>query len=72
MVKKKTSAPDKNRCLTCLGYVLSIVSVEAKFGSAKAVAQWAKALATKPGDLSLVLGTHTVEGENQLPVVLCQ
>lgn len=67
LVKKKKSAPDKNRCLKCLGYIQYIVRVEAKSGRAKEVAQWAKAL-----DLSLILGTHTVEGENQLRVILCQ
>lgn len=72
LVKIKKSDPDKNRCLKCLGYLQYMVRVEAKSGRAKEVAQWAKALVTRPGDPSLILGTHTVEGENQLPVTLCQ
>lgn len=28
--------------------------------------QWVKVMETKPGDLSLIPGTHMVEGERQL------
>lgn len=40
-------------------------------GSGK-MAQWVKAPIAKPADVSLILGTLRVEGENWLPqVVLC-
>jgi hypothetical protein len=32
--------------------------------------QWVKALSAKSEDLSLILGTHTVEGENQLSQII--
>lgn len=32
--------------------------------------QWVKAFATKPDDLSLVLRTHMVQGENCLPQIV--
>lgn len=34
------------------------------------MAQWIKALDTKPENLSLFPETHTVEGEHQLPQVV--
>jgi hypothetical protein len=43
--------------------VVAVVVVEEK-GTGK-MAQWVKAIAAKPGGLSLILRTHMVEGENQ-------
>ena len=35
------------------------------------MAQWIKALAAIPGDLSFIPRTHIIEGENQLPQWSC-